>query len=77
MGTRHMVRDEELRARPLFGRITPDGRGGGVVGAENPEAEARLLRLTSFQRWYRRHCAVPELVEVIRDKIREVASLHD
>jgi predicted DNA-binding transcriptional regulator YafY len=62
----------------LFGRITPDGRGGGVVETEIPKQEldyyaSRLLSVGTdiVVR------SPPELVEAIRDKVREVARLYD
>jgi predicted DNA-binding transcriptional regulator YafY len=61
----------------LFGRITPDGRGGGLVEAELPRQEldyyaSRLLSVGT-------DIVVespPELVDAIREKAREVARLY-
>jgi predicted DNA-binding transcriptional regulator YafY len=62
----------------LFGRITPDGRGGGVVETEIPKQEldyyaSRLLSVGTDVVVR----SPPELVEAIRDKVREVAGLYD
>jgi len=62
----------------LFGRIAPDGRGGGVVETEIPKQEldyyaSRLLSVGADVVVR----SPPELVEAIRDKVREVAGLYD
>jgi predicted DNA-binding transcriptional regulator YafY len=62
----------------LFGRITPDGRGGGVVETEIPKQEldyyaSRILSVGTDVVVR----SPPELVEAIRDKVREVAGLYD
>ena len=62
----------------LFGRITPDGRGGGVVETEIPKQEldyyaSRLLSVGTDVVVR----SPPELVKAIRVKVREVARLYD
>jgi predicted DNA-binding transcriptional regulator YafY len=61
----------------LFGRITPDGRGGGVVEADIPKQEldycaSRLLSVGTDVVVR----SPPELVEALRSKAREVAELY-
>ena len=62
----------------LFGRVEPDGRGGGVVEAGIPKQEldyyaSRLLSVGTDVIVE----SPPELVEAVRDKAREVARLYD
>jgi predicted DNA-binding transcriptional regulator YafY len=61
----------------LFGRITPDGRGSGLVEVDIPKQEldyyaSRLLSVGTDVIVQ----SPPELVEAIRNKAREVAGLY-
>jgi predicted DNA-binding transcriptional regulator YafY len=61
----------------LFGRITPDRRGGGLIEADIPKQEldyyaSRLLSVGTDVVVQ----SPPELVEAIRGKAREVAGLY-
>lgn len=74
--TRRGTKNFELAS--LFGHISSDGHGGGVVEAEIPRQEldyyaSRLLSVGTdvVVRW------PPELVEALRSKAREIAGMYD
>jgi predicted DNA-binding transcriptional regulator YafY len=61
----------------LFGQITPDGQGGGVIDATIPESEidwyaAQLLPLGSDVLI----TSPPQLIAAMRQKAREIAELY-
>lgn len=61
----------------IFGHIEPDGSGGGAVEVEIPRREldyyaSRLLAAGTYVLLE----SPPELVEAIRDKVRQAARLY-